>query len=472
MTLTPVLALERKLFLFAPPGLLIAAALIVLGALAAVNGAASVNRTMEGQARFLSAGNEALKDWRAALVAIEEAGEAASPYDARPMNIRLPIVLPPAPLADFAIGVSDLHPTTASLTAWSNPGDLFTEYEVSNPSLSRMGGFDFTFIAAALLPLLMIGVSFDALAGDRERGRARLIAAQAGHVGPCVWQRLAVRNLAIWLCFGAVAAFAAAAAPGGDLLARLAHFAAWFAAASVYGAFWFALIAFAAATLKRGESVAASLFAAWAVFVLAVPAIGGAVAEGAYPPPSRLVFLSEMRESEVAAIRETASLTAGFLADHPEMTVSDEAVPGFYRSTFLANREIAERTAPVLEAFHQSREQRAALIAMLQYFSPAMIANNAMTTIAGGDVARNMAFQDQARAALDDLSARVGPAVVAKQRLSVSQFDAIAQFAFQDRPLALKVSSLAAPLAFLLAISAALIVAARRRLASPLETLL
>lgn len=61
------------------------------------------------------------------------------------------------------------------------------------------------------------------------------------------------------------------------------------------------------------------------------------------PPPSWLVFLSEMREGEVTAIRETTVLTAGLLADHPELTVSDEAAPGFYRSNFLANR--AEKAA-------------------------------------------------------------------------------------------------------------------------------
>lgn len=469
----PIIALEKKLFLFALPGFLIATAVIVLGVVAAINGETSVNRTIAAQEQFLASGDQALQEWRDALVKIEDTGEAASPFDARPMNIRIPIALPPAPLSDFAIGVTDLHPTTATLTAWSNPGDLFVEYEVSNPSLSRLGGFDFTFLVVALLPLIMIGASFDILAGDRERDRARLIAVQAGHVGPFVWKRLLVRNLAIWGCFAGVAILAALVTLNQtNSLSRLSHFAAWFAAASVYGFFWFALIAFTASLIKRSETVAASLFASWAVFVLAVPAIGGAIAEAAYPPPSRLAFLSEMRESEVGAIRETAKLTAGFLADHPELTVSDDAVPGFYASNFLANREIATQTTSVLNAFHQSRDQRTALIDKLQYFSPALIANNALTTIAGGDVARNMAFQNQARAALHDLSERIGPAVVAKQRLSVSQFDEIPDFAFQDRPLSVKFSSFALPLTFLLLVSSMLILAARKRLASPLEKLL
>ena len=179
-----------------------------------------------------------------------------------------------------------------------------------------------------------------------------------------------------------------------------------------------------------------------------------------------------MREGEVTAIRETAALTAGFLADHPELTVSDEAAPGFYRSTFVANREAPGRTTPALHAFNQSRNQRAQLISRLQYLSPAMIATKALTTIAGGDVARNLAFQDQARAALNDLSERIGPAVVAKQRLSVADFDAIPAFAFREPTLAEKAAAFAAPLGFLILVAAILLTAAQQRLGTPLEKLL
>lgn len=455
------------------PGFAIAIILLALGILSAINGQTSVKRTHDAQAQFLDSGNAAVKEWREALVKIEKTGEASSPFDARPMNLRLPATLPLAPLADFATSSNDLHPTTTTLTGWSNPGDLFIEYEFSNPILSNIGGFDFTFLVVALLPLLMIAASFDILANDRERGCAKLIAVQAGHVGPSVWKRLIIRNLAIWICFGVVAVAGALMSPLGESSsARLAHFAAWFAAASIYGLFWFSLITFASAMIRQSETVAASLFAGWAMFVFAIPAIGGALAEASYPPPSRLVFLSEMREGEVKAIRDTAELTAGFLADHPELTVSDDAVPGFYRSNFLANREAAKRTTPVLDGFTQSRNQRAQLISKLQYLSPSMAANNALTTIAGGDVARNMEFQSQARAALKDLSERIGPAVVAKQRLSLEEFDAIPTFAFRDRTLLQKVASLAPPLGFLILVSAALLIIAHQRLRAPLEKLL
>jgi len=151
----------------------------------------------------------------------------------------------------------------------------------------------------------------------------------------------------------------------------------------------------------------------------------------------------------VKAVRETASLTSGFLADHPEMTVSDEAVPGYYQLMFLSNMEAAKRTTPVLESFNRSRSQRTELVAKLQFISPAMIADNSMTGIAGADVVRNMAFQVQARNALADLTKLIGPAVVAKQRISLAQFDAIPVFEFEDRTLLQRVGAQAGPLSFL-----------------------
>lgn len=466
-------ALERRIFLFALPGTLIISCLVLLGAYAAISGKSYVEQAVAGQADFESQSNEAVTEWRDALVEIEASDEAPSPYAARPMNLRLPASLPPAPLADFAIGSGDLFPTTTKLTGWANPADLFIEYEFANPTILGMGRFDLTFLVIVILPLVMIAASFDVFAGERERGRARITAAQAGNIQSSVWKRLFMRNTAIWLVFSLIALVAAFVAPAPQMSsARFFSFILWLGVAWGYGLFWYALIAFAVAFGKRSETVAASLFSLWAVFVFAVPAIGGAIAEAAYPPPSRLIFLSEMREGEVEAVREAEKLTNTFLAEHPEMAQSTEDVPGFFRGAFLSNREAGKRTTPVLEAFTQSRQNRKALVGRLQFLSPALIANNALVTIAGGDIARNMAYQEQARAALNDLFERIGPAVVAKQRISVAEFDAIPEFEFRDRTLGQKVSSFAAPLGFLIVISALLIVGARRRMAAPLETML
>lgn len=467
------LALERRLFLTARSGL---AALIIVTALcciAAIAGRAEIGRIEAAQSAFLEEKGAGLAKWRDALAALEGGVAEPSPYAARPMDIRMPAVLPPAPLGDFSAASAGLYPTTTLITGWSNPADLFAAYEFANPQLLTLGGFDLSFVVVVIMPLLMIAVSFDILPGDRQNGRLRLLSVQAGHIRTSTWNRLTIRNAALWATFTAVT-LVLACIPASDVAfgQRLAVYAAWLFIALLYGLFWFSLIAAANIFIKRPETVAASLFAAWAIFVFAVPTIGSAVAEAAYQPPSRLTFLSEMRQGEVTAIRDTAALTADFLADHPDMTVSDEDVPGYYSSNFLANQEAARRTTPVLEAFKRSRGDRSALTSLLQYLSPAMITDTALQAIAGGDSARYLAFQDQAVAALNDLTARIGPSVVAKQRLSLEQFDAIPAFEFANMPLGVQLKTRAIALAYVFAIAIVLLAVSRQRLAAPLERIL
>ncbi|MEO1046084.1 MAG: DUF3526 domain-containing protein [Pseudomonadota bacterium] len=473
MTIQSAALLERRLFLLAPPGLIAFAAIIAVVIFASLGGHSAVERSAQAQTAFTAEREASRTEWRESMAQIEAAGSAEAPYEARPMNIRIPAVLPPTPLGDFAIGDTEILPNTTEISGWSNPANLFSEYEFDNPTPLSLGSFDMTFIVVVLMPLLMIAVSFDLFASDRERGRARLLAAQTGQIAPTIWRRLIIRNAALWAVFAASTAIAALLAPmGADTGLRLTHFVVWLTIALLYGLFWFAAITLVSAILRRSETVASALFALWAIFVFAVPAVGGAIAEASYPPPSRLAYLSQMRQGEVKAVRETAELTSGFLADHPEMTVSDEDVPGYFSSTFLANEEARKRTAPVLEAFNNSRQQRMALVAKLQYLSPALIADRAMTAVAGGGDARGLAFQDQAYIALNDLVQRIGPAVVARQRISLAEYDAIPAFAFRERSMGEIFSTMMLPMVVLLLLTIALLIIAYRRMAAPLEQLL
>ncbi|MEX6634284.1 DUF3526 domain-containing protein [Hyphococcus lacteus] len=465
--------LERRIFIFALPGILIFSCLTLLGAYAAISGKSYVERELVGQQAFLTEANQAVDEWREELVEIEASGVSQSPYSARPMNLRLPAVLNPAPLADFATGAGGLFPTTTKLTGWANPADLFIEYEFANPTILGSGRFDLTFLVVVLMPLVMIAASFDIFSADRERGRSRITAMQAGHIHSSIWKRLVLRNTVLWLVFSLIALFAALITPFAQISsARILSFGVWIGVSWVYGLFWFSVISLAVSVLKRSEAVAAALFSIWAVFVFAVPAIGGAVAEAAYPPPSRLVFLSEMREGEVEGVRDAENLTNALLAEHPEMVPSVEDVPGYFRGAFLSNREANERTTPVLEAFTETRHKRKNLVGRMQFLSPALIANNALVTVAGGDVNRNMEYQAQARESLSNLYTRISPAVVAKQRISIEEFDSIPEFSFSDRTSMDVLGDYLAVFGFMIIVSIFLIVIAMRRLRSPLDKLL
>ena len=79
-------------------------------------------------------------------------------------------VLPPAPLAPIAAGQRDIRPQAVRVT--SNV-DLIHERETETPMIgpTRMAGgaFDAAFFVV-LFPLVVIGLSYELLSGERERG--------------------------------------------------------------------------------------------------------------------------------------------------------------------------------------------------------------------------------------------------------------------------------------------------------------
>jgi ABC-2 type transport system permease protein len=460
--------LERRQFLQRWPGLALLALVAALAAFAVAGGRARVASLQISQETFAAAVEEERAEWRKAAEEIERTGKTASPYDAQPMDIRIPAVLPPAPLAVLAAGSGDLHPTAAVIAANRSSAELFSEYEVANPALLAAGRFDLAFLIAVLFPLLMIAASFDALAADRASGRARLAAAQGGSLARALWGRLAIRHGALFLML-TVATAGAVAATGGlapDSWARLALF---LGAAGVYAAFWHGLIGLVAAAVRRSETAAAALAALWLVLTFAAPAVLGAAAAGLYPPPSRLALLSEMRATKAEAARDQERLTKDYFADHPDLFVSDEALPAYYTNVFLANRQIEARTAPIAGAFEEARQKRQAFVGRLQYLSPPLIAERVLTAIAGADTERALSNQAQTRAALAALTETLEPVIVSRRRLPIGAYDALPGFAFAEAPVAAVAARIAVPLGFLLIFAFVLYLGANRALRGPLE---
>ena len=468
-----LLLLEYKQFFRSPLCALAAVITFVVSVYALTAAGTYHGRNQETHTDFTRSIETRLQAWHDELTAIETGEDSRSAYAARPMNLRFPATLPPAPLAEFAVGAGMLLPHSAAITPWKNTANLFTNYQFANPTLLRYGTIDMSFVIVILLPLVMIAVSFDILAADRSTKRLQSILSQSIGPGQVMWTRLVFRNgvvlVAVLLPVLAVALAGGGFPPSTD---RLARFAIWLIAAGVYAVFWLAVIAFVATRVRRAETVAATLVTVWGLLTLAIPAVAGTVGEAAFPTPSRLAYLSAMRSAQADANREVDRLTAGFLLDHPELTVGDESVPAYYRAAYLANREVETRTSTILEQYERALEGRRQFIGWLQYLSPAIVAQNALSAAAGADADRYYRFQKEARGALRDLSALVGPAVVARQRITLADFDRYRPYAFEETPTPDLAGRLSAPVGFLVLLSAFLLWCARARLNGSVERLL
>lgn len=458
---------ERISFLRRGPA--VAALLLVVAALvyAGWSGERWRDAQFESLQAFESERLDALAEYRSQLAAIEAGEVEASPYDANPMSITFPAVLPPGALADFAIGHADLHPSSAEISPWRNLSSVFGRYQFDNPTTLASSAFDVALVVIVLMPIIMIAVSFDVLAAERARGSLAMVLVSPVRLSRLVWTRLLFRNGVLWLVAAAVMLVLVLANGGeGD---RLARFGLWLAASLLYGLVWLAIIGFCVARFRSATATAGSLVGLWLLFTLALPATFATLAEALYPTPSRLAFLSEIREAQGETNRRLSQLTAGFLMDHPDLTVGDESLPAYFRAAFLSNEAARESTRPILEAYEKARAGRENTVRLAQFLSPPIIAQRLLMQSAGADLERQHRYQSQVQDSLGNLADVVGPAVVSRNRLSIDQFDQLEAFEFEERSPRQIAAGAAGPVVFLILLSLVVGAAAQRRLAQ--ETL-
>ncbi|PCC69349.1 ABC-2 type transport system permease protein [Nannocystis exedens] len=379
-------------------------------------------------------------------VADVEAGRVRAeerPFAGSPLDYKVAAALPPGPLAALATGQRDLAASVTQVTPWGRSDALLTRQSLADPEQLQAGTFDAAFVVVYLLPLLVIGLTFDLLAGERERGTLRLVLSQPISPAGFLLAKLAARLVVILALLG-LFGVAAAAALGTGVTAGLL---AWIAVAAVYALFWSAL-AFAVNT--RGRSSAANamtLAGAWVSLVLVLPAAINTVVEQALPLPSRMVLIGELRAAENRA--------AAWIHDHPELTGDD--VFAWARAHYRVQRAVEEETAPRFAAFAARLEARTELVRASSWVSPPVLVHEALSELAGTGPARHAAFGAQVLAFVDSLRGEMAPRLYAGRRLTAGEYDALPRFTFVEEEPAQVAVRLVPPLGLLVVASAGLL---------------
>jgi ABC-2 type transport system permease protein len=254
-------------------------------------------------------------------------------------------VQPFSSLAFLAIGQSDAYP--AAYKPYS-PGRYFKETITSveqseNPAQMMTGHFDLAFVILYLLPLFILGVSYDLVASEKESGLLLLVLAQPVSLRMIVLAKTAVRA---FLVFGTslLLVLATVGLTGVDWheSGTMPKFLLWLCAAGGYGAFWFGLALMVNARGKGPAANAVVLAACWLVLVMLLPAAVRFAAKAIYPIPPRSELRNAKRdaiiltgvdvwEQGVKQLDDDKSLTSRlanqFLAENPGLQIADVPRP-------------------------------------------------------------------------------------------------------------------------------------------------
>lgn len=439
----------------------------------------TVGAAVNGDARFAQMSATASKLNQDELTTQKALQSAVARYDANPAgdppsvsspgNVGLSLlghyaVLPHDTLAAMSVGQSDVQPFYYRVTA--HPSHTFlSASEIQNPLAQLSGSFDVAFVIVFVLPILIIAVSFDLMSREKEGGVLALIAAQGVSLRTLIFAKVMVRGvvlLGVLLGLTLLAAFIVGAPlTDGPTLVTLAI---WFGVCVAYAAFWFALAFFVNAMNWPSVTNGVVLANLWLLFVVVLPSVVNVVAGTLYPAPSRVELTTEMREATEEADKAAAASREAYLFDHPELAgAAGASLDNFYIQVLATNAAVEKVVQPIMAQFASQAAKRENAIALMQYASPAIAAQQAINALVGTGNAR---FEDFTRQVLQFHEQWRGFFVsrIAKgQRMTAADFDAIPTFAY-EKPAPTQTRSAAwGPLGYLLLVALALSVWAVRR---------
>jgi ABC-2 type transport system permease protein len=317
-----------------------------------------------------------------------------------------------------------------------------------------------------VLPLLLIGLSFDVLSQEQDSHRLAYLLAHGASLRSLLWTRLAIRaGLAVLIALAIAVAALVMSSGAVGLTDRLPYFTLWASGAVLYSAFWSALIAWVASGNLQGGQNILRLLLAWATLTLILPATLVTFAEMIHPIPSRPAYLAQARAIEVDTELAQEESIDRYALDHPEMRIDDSSeVPAYFRIAFLVTSAVDRATRPTLLDFEKTAAEREKVLGLLKYLSPATAMYAVFNQAAGTSSVRHREYMAQTRAFKAKYGDRAGPYVVAGRRLPLQIAEDLPRFQFANGSTAAALASTLGSLLFVLLATASLYVLSDRRI--------
>lgn len=347
----------------------------------------------------------------------------------------------PGPLAALSAGQADLYP--AYFLAKARSDQFYANEEIENPLRLLTGRLDLGFLLVYLYPLLVLAFSYNLLSAEREQGTLVLALSQPTTARALLLTKIGLRAAVILLATVGVSLLSAGfgAALGGIDLGSAGvwlRLAGWMVIVLLYGLFWFSLALLANALGRTSATNAVGLGAAWLLLVVVLPAVLNTAATTAYPLPSRVAMIAAARGAANAEMQRSTQVLAEQYAEHPEFAPRDGQVKGLpVMSEQVAVEERVERLiAPVVARFDRQRAHREALVGGLRFLSPPVLADAALSDLAGTGAPQYRWFEAEGRRFREAWREYFRPRIYRQQLLDVAEYDRIPRFRLHPEPAA------------------------------------
>ncbi|WP_437675697.1 DUF3526 domain-containing protein [Sorangium sp. So ce131] len=444
--------LELRQLLRARVPLVVASLLLVAGVAAIVDGAARVAAERE----VIAALEPALKEEESYL------RKTHAPNDDLGLvlyYLAMPVAHEPNAWTALSTGLRDVHPYSRHLRFIGLVPQLY-QTDIANPLKQLAGSFDYGFVLVFLVPLFIVGVSYDGRSRDDDLGTEPLVGSQPTRLSRLLALRLALRAALVSAVALALFAFAVAWL-GIPLDARAGAFAL---ASLVYVALWFLLV-FLVASLRRSSAWnAVALVGAWIAWCVLLPALVNLAILTAAPARGGVeLTLAQRQEQNAGWDRPKRAVLDPFFARRPEWASTPVPEDHFSWPWYYAMHEMGDvHVAREVEAYHAALARREQWTARAALALPPLALQLLLDRMAGTDMATELAFRDSIAAYHEQLKQYFYPLVFNYKGLAAFDIDAVPRHRFEGAAQPVQLSALAGLLGVLALLGALLPLAVRR----------
>lgn len=458
--MSPFLAwarLELRQLLRARVLLVTACLLLAVGVAAVVDGAARVAAERE----VIAALEPALREEESYL------RKTHTPNDDLGLvlyYLAMPIAHEPSEWTALSTGLRDVHPYSRHLRFIGLVPQLY-QTDIANPLKQLAGSFDYGFVLVFLVPLFIIGASYDVRSRDDDLGTEALVCSQPTRLSRLLALRLALRAALVSAVTLALFAFAVAWL-GLPLDARAGAFAL---ASLAYVALWFALV-FLVASLRRSSAWnAITLVGAWMAFCVLLPALANLAILTASPARGGVeLTLAQRQEMNAGWDRPKRATLDPFFARRPEWASTPVPEDRFSWPWYYAMHEMGDaHVAREVEAYHAALARRERWTERAALALPPLALQLLLDRMAGTDMATELAFRDSIAAYHEQLKQYFYPLIFNYKGLAAFDIDAVPRHRFAGTAQPVQLSALAGLLGVLALLGIMIPRAVRRIDATP-----
>lgn len=343
--------------------------------------------------------------------------------------------LAPAPLAVVAVGQSDLRAYYYKFGLHKKQA-LYHGEEIENASILYNGHFDLAFVITFLLPLLAIALTFNVVAGEKERGTLPLILAGTTSLRSVALNKFVFRFALLSLLFSGLVLMGLGLV-GVSIAQEVASIAALLGVTTAYTAFWFGL-SFGVNSQGKGSGFnAAVLVGLWLALLVVLPALLSVAANAYYPMPSRVELIAETREASEEAKKNGAQILAQYFEDHPELAAQGSKpvdTKNFAASSLMVNLEVEKAIRPLEEKFEVQKDKQARLVAQWRFVSPAIFVQQMLENLAATGDAHYLDFEQQMKVAHAKYRAFFTQKIIKQEKVRAADYDQVPQSMYTNSP--------------------------------------